>query len=345
MSPTFYTGVGLVDVNGDGFPDLILGGGDSSHFNKIYLNDGHGSFANSAPIALSHGCFDTVPGQSNTATIGITSGDLRRVGYPDLVLVQVPLTPFYGGGCVQILTNDGHGNFTDQSAARGAGVISNSSWYIWAVPIDVNGDGKLDLVMQPSVSLPNLVLLNDGQGNFTATPNNFFPIGTYFYMIPIDLRSNGKTAFVQPYQYIDPSTGNVEVKFAVYEPVKPMSLAASVSVSENGSGTVTSSPAGISCSNGSGACSAHVAFGTQVTLSATAASGLVFAGWSGAGCSGTGGCTLTALSAESVTATFAQSAYTLSVSETGSGAVTSSPPLINCVDSGGSWSASFAIRT
>jgi Divergent InlB B-repeat domain len=181
--------------------------------------------------------------------------------------------------------------------------------------------------------------------HFTATPNNFFPIGTYFYMIPIDLRSNGKTAFVQPCQYIDPSTGNVEVKFAVYEPIKPMSLVASVSVSENGSGTVTSSPAGINCSNGSGACSANVAFGTQVTLSATAASGLVFAGWSGAGCSGTGGCTLTALSAESVTATFAQSAYTLSVSETGSGAVTSSPPLINCVDSGRSCSASFAIGT
>lgn len=92
LSPTFYTGVGLVDVNGDGFPDLILGGGDSSNLNKIYLNDGHGSVANSTPIALPPGCFDTVPRRSNTATIGIISGDLRGVGSPDLVLVQVPST-------------------------------------------------------------------------------------------------------------------------------------------------------------------------------------------------------------------------------------------------------------
>ncbi len=50
-----------------------------------------------------------------------------------------------------------------------------------------------------------------------------------------------------------------------------------------GSGTVTSSPAGISCGS---TCSADFASGTSVTLTARRASGSTFAGWGGA-CSGT----------------------------------------------------------
>jgi beta-xylosidase len=67
-----------------------------------------------------------------------------------------------------------------------------------------------------------------------------------------------------------------------------------------GSGTVTSSPAGISCGS---TCNATYASGTSVTLSAAAGSGASFAGWSGA-CTGTGSCVLTMTAARSVTATF-----------------------------------------
>jgi uncharacterized delta-60 repeat protein len=67
-----------------------------------------------------------------------------------------------------------------------------------------------------------------------------------------------------------------------------------------GSGTVSSSPAGISC----GSTCAHVfTHGTAVTLTAVASARSRFAGWSGA-CSGTGTCTLTMSAARSVTATF-----------------------------------------
>jgi hypothetical protein len=41
-----------------------------------------------------------------------------------------------------------------------------------------------------------------------------------------------------------------------------------------------------------------------VTLTATAASGSTFAGWSGGGCSGTGTCTVTMTADKSVTANF-----------------------------------------
>lgn len=67
-----------------------------------------------------------------------------------------------------------------------------------------------------------------------------------------------------------------------------------------GSGTVTSSPAGINCGTD---CSESYTSGTVVTLTASADSGSVFAGWSGA-CDGTGSCVVTMNAAKSVTATF-----------------------------------------
>ena len=73
-----------------------------------------------------------------------------------------------------------------------------------------------------------------------------------------------------------------------------------VTLAGNNSGTVTSSPAGISCSP---TCSASFASGTKVKLTAQASSGSFFAGWSGA-CSGTGACTVTMNSNLTATATF-----------------------------------------
>ena len=70
-----------------------------------------------------------------------------------------------------------------------------------------------------------------------------------------------------------------------------------------GTGTVTSSPAGISCGSD---CSEVFNHGTSVTLTATAAAGSTFTGWSGAGCSGTGACSVTMDAAKSVVATFAE---------------------------------------
>jgi phospholipase C len=74
-----------------------------------------------------------------------------------------------------------------------------------------------------------------------------------------------------------------------------------VTVNGTGTGTVTSNPAGISCKP---ICSASFAAATQVKLTAVAASGSYFAGWSGA-CKGTGTiCTVTVNSNLAATATF-----------------------------------------
>ena len=95
-----------------------------------------------------------------------------------------------------------------------------------------------------------------------------------------------------------------------------------------GSGTVTSSPAGISCGAD---CSEPYNSGTVVTLSQAATAGSTFAGWSGA-CTGTGACSVTMSAAQAVTATFNLIPYTLTVAKagTGAGTVTSSPAGISC---------------
>ncbi len=70
---------------------------------------------------------------------------------------------------------------------------------------------------------------------------------------------------------------------------------------KNGTGTVTSTPAGINCGT---TCTALFPQATQVSLNAIPDSGSTFVGWSGGGCSGTGTCVLTLASATDVTATF-----------------------------------------
>jgi len=74
----------------------------------------------------------------------------------------------------------------------------------------------------------------------------------------------------------------------------------SVELTGNGSGMVTSTPAGISCGTD---CNEMYESGTTVSLTATADSDSVFKGWAGA-CSGTGVCNVTMNQPKSVTANF-----------------------------------------
>ncbi len=69
----------------------------------------------------------------------------------------------------------------------------------------------------------------------------------------------------------------------------------------NGSGTVTSDPAGISCG---GDCIAVFDNGTPITLTATPTRGSVFSGWTGSGCTGTNTCNVIMYGGRIVTATF-----------------------------------------
>ncbi len=114
----------------------------------------------------------------------------------------------------------------------------------------------------------------------------------------------------------------------------------SLTVSTTGNGTVTSTDGFISCP---GTCSHSYPPNTQVTLNATPSGGWTFSGWSGA-CSGTGSCVVTMTQSLSVGATFTQNPiyYTLTVTTSGNGTVTSTDGYITCP---GTCSHSYPLNT
>ena len=112
----------------------------------------------------------------------------------------------------------------------------------------------------------------------------------------------------------------------------PLSLAISgtdvdleATTAGGGSGEVSSDPTGIDrCGSPSGRCRASFEDTTTISLTATAAAGSTFAGWSGQGCGGTGTCQIDLTGNAQVTAIFEKvrpvmSAHTLTVRLTGDG--------------------------
>ncbi len=89
--------------------------------------------------------------------------------------------------------------------------------------------------------------------------------------------------------------------FAIQGEGTDMNYTVTVSPSGDGAGNVISIPAGINCGP---TCAADFGLGSTVELQASPELGSVFAGWSGAGCSGTGACMLTMTGDQTVTAEF-----------------------------------------
>ncbi len=122
----------------------------------------------------------------------------------------------------------------------------------------------------------------------------------------------------------------------------PGSFALTASKTGNGSGSVTSNPAGVACG---ATCTTNFnsAVGS-VTLTATPNSGSSFTGWSGA-CSGTGTCTVTMNAAQTVTANFILGPlYGLTVNKSGSGLGVVMSNLAG-IDCGGGCTANYPAGT
>jgi uncharacterized repeat protein (TIGR01451 family) len=114
----------------------------------------------------------------------------------------------------------------------------------------------------------------------------------------------------------DPNSANNSASDTVN--VAPPQFALTITTAGAGSGTVTSNPAGISCP---GTCLFSFTQGTLVTLTPAAPAGSAFAGWGGA-CTGTGACSVTMNTAQTVSATFNLITVTVTGAGTGNGTVT-----------------------
>jgi enediyne biosynthesis protein E4 len=183
------------DANGDGAPDLYVafGGyadfepGDARFQDKLYLNDGKGTFTLS-PRAL--------PAML-TSTGAVCAGDFSGDGKPDL---------FVGGRVIPgrypelpdsyILVNDGRGNFTNRTTAL-ASSLAKLGLVTDAASVDINGDRKADLVVVGEW-MPITVFINEN-GKLTDKTTDYFDKeykGWWNSLLVEDLNGDGRPDLV-----------------------------------------------------------------------------------------------------------------------------------------------------
>ncbi|HWJ95416.1 MAG TPA: FG-GAP-like repeat-containing protein, partial [Telluria sp.] len=168
-APETSTFSGMVDVNGDGSLDIILGSWDGNPVNgpnKILLNDGHGNFTKRAPIGLPDS------GIARPVVLEVEAIDLNGDTFPDLMLSITnggEHDVFYHTEYIQLLVNDGTGHFRDETAQRlpQSKDSSEPGWYMALSAIDFNNDGFADILAE-SANWPitSKVYLNRGDGTF-----------------------------------------------------------------------------------------------------------------------------------------------------------------------------------
>lgn len=161
----------FVDVNLDGFPDLMLGGNyyalngpNSTRPNLLLKNDGTGRFVYDPAFTLPpklHGIEGVTP--------EIVSADFNGDGAPDL-LVSTDLGAVTPG--LQLLLNDGAGGLRDASAQLNLQFVDTDQWVTEIKVVDINQDGFLDLVLRVNtrnyspINHSRAILLNRGNAVF-----------------------------------------------------------------------------------------------------------------------------------------------------------------------------------
>jgi len=162
------------DVDGDGDIDLFVGNqGDGDEYPYLLLNDGKGGFALSR---------SGLPTNLHSGDPGITTSLLFDAdGDGDLDLFVGPWDPRNRPGV--ILENDGKGNFVKTLttiAIPAHGTTAEN--VIDSQAVDINGDGKLDLVVNTVVDFSSLgairFYINDGKGRFTDETDARLPTRT-----------------------------------------------------------------------------------------------------------------------------------------------------------------------
>jgi hypothetical protein len=147
--------VTIADVNGDGKPDILFGGSNSTI--PILLNDGKANLIPSTVALTDLGSFDAFGGYFLT---GLAVADFNRDGLPDFVKISPhihALSVFLGqpGGAFKMT-----GTLPLASDSNAIGIEAG----------DLNGDGILDLMVDASTGIETLL----GRGDGTFGPHAEF---------------------------------------------------------------------------------------------------------------------------------------------------------------------------
>jgi hypothetical protein len=159
---SFFTAE-LVDVDKDGYVDLLAGGHEHEGFpTRILWGDSTGSY--------STGKSTTLPSVGGYGTmVDADFADIDLDGDKDVVLNRTSggqgSTGFYQGYYVQVIENIGNRQFLDKTSERiTSGNDAASQWFDWIRVQDINNDGNVDIVVDDASR--NLIWYNDGMGNF-----------------------------------------------------------------------------------------------------------------------------------------------------------------------------------
>jgi hypothetical protein len=181
----------VADFNGDRRPDVFIAdhGDDRAPF-PGFMN----TLILSAPGGRLVDASGNLPLASDF-THSATAGDVNGDGSVDLYVGNI-----YGANRVppRILLNDGSGHFrVGDGLLPAAQTDIDQNRYTSSLFVDVNGDGKLDLVLGAEDHTPSsVVLLNDGAGHFHVLPNALPPKPFVANAIALDIASleiNGDT--------------------------------------------------------------------------------------------------------------------------------------------------------
>lgn len=218
-----YSASEMADLNKDGWVDLIVGSDGSAGGSHVFLNDKTGHFTDTSKTTLP---LHPNAGGTDAIYLDFQSMDINGDGANDLITLSTDNVPFYSGWWLQILINDGAGNFIDETTERlGAASFNQNGGWIRGIRIaDFNGDGTQDLIAQSQNnggSNDTIVWLNDSAGYFAPLsksdivgPGNlwFFGANTSEY---VDSSGQGF------YQIYDPTpTTTALAKFATVTPAQ-----------------------------------------------------------------------------------------------------------------------------
>jgi hypothetical protein len=180
----YVPNVAVGDMNGDGIPDLVTAGTSNNNSGvSVLLGTGSGTFPTVTYFAGT---------PSYTGLKAVALGDFNGDGHLD-VAVGVDTQPT---STIYIYLGDGAGHLSGPTEFAGGGVWGATHFGNLAVA-DLNGDGKLDLVVTEDNDSTVSVLLGNGDGTFQPAVTYSTGSGTGANWVAVaDLNQDGKPDLV-----------------------------------------------------------------------------------------------------------------------------------------------------
>ena len=195
----------IADINGDGWDDVITATTLTATMpeyiraNRVYLNQGEQGGVWQGLLFDDANRIDDAPWNGEHRFCSIAAGDVDGDGDQDLYFGD-----YQQGGARsldindRLLINDGTGFFTDESAARMTTTMLESSFGMKVAIVDMNNDGKLDILKDDALNAPQAVSISY---NNTATEGMFgdytLPYGNQPYHFSVgDLNNDGWQDFI-----------------------------------------------------------------------------------------------------------------------------------------------------